>query len=64
MGWICTNCGSKYGDPPYDIHSSWGCAKCCPHLYGDKSQDKKKIESDKDDGKYEADWDEERGKYR
>jgi len=33
MGWVCTNCGAKYGDPPYDLHSSWGCARCCPHLY-------------------------------
>ncbi|KKN01468.1 hypothetical protein LCGC14_1127390 [marine sediment metagenome] len=29
-GWICTNCGTKYGPPPYDIHSSWGCEKCVP----------------------------------
>ena len=33
MGWVCTNCGSEYGDPPYLMHSSWGCAKCCPDLY-------------------------------
>ena len=45
MGWVCTNCGAKYGDPPYDIHSSWGCAKCCPSFYGKESSSKYSLRS-------------------
>ena len=40
-GWICTNCGSKHGPPPYLTHSSLGCRECMPSLYSAKPKGEK-----------------------